>query len=82
MRSMREVPSTRRETPSSQGHRPPPRREADEYEQRQHRPRARSPMYEDDHPPAGRMDREQLRGPRKAPTRKKLDDDMLVSGYF
>jgi hypothetical protein len=39
-------------------------------------------MYDTKDEPSGPNDRERLRGPRRAPTRKKLDDDMLTGGYF
>ncbi|KAI8580683.1 hypothetical protein K450DRAFT_198293 [Umbelopsis ramanniana AG] len=82
----RKHPSSRREMDDP---RQPPssRRQPDNYELRHHpstrpadydarQPRSRSPMYDEP------SDRERLRGPRRAPTRKKLDDDMLTGGYF
>ncbi|KAG2176843.1 hypothetical protein INT44_007507 [Umbelopsis vinacea] len=80
----RKHPSSRREIDDQ---RPSSRRQPDNYELRHHppsrqadydarQPRSRSPMYDEP------SDRERLRGPRRAPTRKKLDDDMLTGGYF
>ncbi|KAM3579251.1 hypothetical protein VKS41_008117 [Umbelopsis sp. WA50703] len=75
--------TTGREPPVDLKHRPS-RREMEEYEYRHQRSRGRSPIY--DNPSEQRMappmDRERLRGPRRAPPKQKLDNNILDGGYF
>jgi hypothetical protein len=75
--------TTGREPPVDLKHRPS-RREMEEYEYRHQRSRGRSPIYDNpsEQRMAPQMDRERLRGPRRAPPKQKLDNNILDGGYF